>query len=375
MFPASYALTPHPSPLAPSTLPLLLFLLLPMPTTMRALVKASAAPGAELQTLPVPSIGPREVLVRVHTASICGTDLHIYDWDPWAQGRIHPPLTFGHEFCGHIAEVGTEVEGLAKGDYVSADMHVFCGHCYQCRSGQAHICQSVQILGVDAPGCFAEYVRIPAANVVPLDGQISTDYGAILDPLGNAVHTVLAGEVAGRSVAVVGCGPIGLMAVAVARACGAGPIFALEIQPFRRGLAEKMLADVVLDPNHEDAAAAVRTRVRGGGVDASLEFSGHPSGISSAFHLARPGGRVSLLGIPSRPVEVDLTQDIIFKGLTVQGINGRRLFDTWHQMIGLLAQKRLALEPLFTDRLPLKDFKIGFDRLRQGLAAKILLTP
>ncbi|MGH9480916.1 MAG: alcohol dehydrogenase catalytic domain-containing protein, partial [Terriglobales bacterium] len=256
-----------------------------MPTTMRALVKAGAAPGAELQTLPVPGIGPRDVLVRVHTASICGTDLHIYDWDGWAQSRIHPPLTFGHEFCGYVAALGGEVEGLATGAYVSADMHVFCGHCYQCRSGQAHICQSVQILGVDAPGCFAEYVRIPAANIVPLDETISTDYGAILDPLGNAVHTVLAGEVAGRSVAVVGCGPIGLMAIAVARACGAGPILALEPNPFRRGLAETMQADLVLDPAAGDAAAVAREHTRGGGVDAALEFSGHPSGIRTAFQL------------------------------------------------------------------------------------------
>lgn len=349
-----------------------------MPTltaTMRALVKPSAAPGAELQSLPVPVPGPRDVLVRVHTASICGTDLHIYGWDAWSQSRIHPPLAFGHEFCGHIEQLGAEVEGLRVGQYVSADMHVFCGHCFQCRSGQAHICQFVKILGVDAPGCFAEFVKIPAANIVPLDAAISTDYGAILDPLGNAVHTVLAGPVAGRSVAIVGCGPIGLMAIAVARACGAGPVFALEINEFRRGLARELQADFVLDPSREDAAALIRAHTQGGGADAVLEFSGHPDGIRSAFHIARPGGRVSLLGIPSLPVEVDLTRDIIFKGLEVQGINGRRLFDTWHQMIGLLSQGRLRLEPLFTDRMPLGDFAAGMERLRQGRAAKILLTP
>ncbi|MGH9520717.1 MAG: zinc-binding dehydrogenase, partial [Terriglobales bacterium] len=244
-----------------------------------------------------------------------------------------------------------------------------------CRSGQAHICQSVQILGVDAPGCFAEFVRIPAANIVPLNAAIPTDYGAILDPLGNAVHTVLAGPVAGRSVAIVGCGPIGLMAVAVARACGAGPVIALEINEYRRELARTLRADAVLDPGQDDVAAYVRAHTQGGGVDAALEFSGHPDGIRSAFQITRPGGRVSLLGIPSRPVEVDLTSDIIFKGLEVQGINGRRLFDTWHQMIGLLANRRLALEPLFTDRLRLSEFEDGFARLRQGRAAKVLLTP
>lgn len=346
-----------------------------MPATMRALVKASAAPGAELQTVPVPAVGPRDVLVKVHTASICGTDLHIYNWDAWAQSRIHPPLVFGHEFCGHIAALGKEVTGLEQGAYVSADMHVFCGHCYQCRSGQAHICQSVQILGVDAPGCFAEFVRIPAANIVSLNAAIPTDYGAILDPLGNAVHTVLAGAVAGRSVAIVGCGPIGLMAIAVARACGAGPVIALEVNEYRRELARTLQADAVLDPGRDDVAAYVLAHTQGGGADAVLEFSGHPDGIRTAFHIARPGARVSLLGIPSRPVEVDLTRDIIFKGLEVQGINGRKLFDTWHQMIGLLAHQRLALEPLFTDRLRLSEFEQGFARLRQGRAAKVLLTP
>ncbi len=342
---------------------------------MHAIVKPSAAPGAAYQEVPVPEIGLRDVLVKVHTASICGTDLHICDWDAWSQSRIHPPLVFGHEFCGHIARLGGEVEGLKEGELVSADMHVFCGHCYQCRSGEAHICQNVKILGVDGPGCFAEYVRIPAANIVPLGAGISTDYGAILDPLGNAVHTVLAGPVAGRSVAVIGCGPIGLMAIAVARACGAGPVLASEINANRRGLAQAMGADVVLDPARDNVAERARALTPGGGVDAALEFSGHPEGIRTAFQAARPGGRVSLLGIPSRAVELDLTRDIIFKGLTVEGINGRRLFDTWHQMIGLLRQKRLALEPLFTDRLPLRDFAQGVERLRQGKAAKVLLTP
>ncbi len=346
-----------------------------MAPTMHAIVKPSAAPGAAYQEVPVPEIGLRDVLVKVHTASICGTDLHICDWDAWSQSRIHPPLVFGHEFCGHIARLGGEVEGLKEGELVSADMHVFCGHCYQCRSGEAHICQNVKILGVDGPGCFAEYVRIPAANIVPLGAGISTDYGAILDPLGNAVHTVLAGPVAGRSVAVIGCGPIGLMAIAVARACGAGPVLASEINANRRGLAQAMGADVVLDPARDNVAERARALTPGGGVDAALEFSGHPEGIRTAFQAARPGGRVSLLGIPSRAVELDLTRDIIFKGLTVEGINGRRLFDTWHQMIGLLRQKRLALEPLFTDRLPLRDFAQGVERLRQGKAAKVLLTP
>jgi threonine 3-dehydrogenase len=342
---------------------------------MAALVKARAEPGAELQTVPIPAIGPRDVLVRVAMASICGTDLHLYDWNAWAQGRIRPPLVFGHEFCGHIERIGAEVEGLHLGGFVSADMHLFCGHCFQCRSGQAHICQQVRILGVDGPGCFAEYVRVPASNVVPLPAGLPVEYGAILDPLGNAVHTVLAGEVAGRSVAVVGCGPIGLMAVAVARACGASPVFALEPHVFRRELAARLGADLVLDPGRGDAAAAVAAHTPSGGVDAALEMSGSASGIQLALSLARRGGRLSLLGLPDAPVTLDLARDVIFKALTIQGINGRRLFDTWHQTIGLLRSRRLGLEPLFTDRLPLAEFATAFARLERGSAAKVLLAP
>lgn len=344
-------------------------------TTMRALVKPAAAAGAEMRTVPVPQIGPHDVLVRVHTASICGTDLTIFRWGPWAQARIKPPLVFGHEFCGHIAELGAEVQGLKRGDFVSAEMHVACGHCYQCRIGEAHICQSVKILGVDGPGCFAEFVRIPATNIIALDAAISTDYGAILDPLGNAVHTVLAGPIAGRSVAVVGCGPIGLMAIAVARACGAGPILALEVNPNRRRLATQLNADLVLDPGADDLLAAVRAHSQGGGVDVALEFSGHGDGLRTALSLTRAGGRVSLLGILSKPVEIDLNTEIIFKGLTLNGINGRRMYETWYQMIALLRNRRLDLDALFTHRLPLSRFAEGMEALQRGEAAKVLLTP
>lgn len=301
----------------------------PMQATMQALVKAAAAPGAALHTVPVPAIGPRDVLVRVDTASICGTDVHIYAWNAWALQRIRPPLIFGHEFCGYVERVGAEVEGVHLGAFVSADMHLFCGHCFQCRSGQAHICQNLKFLGVDGPGCFAEYVRVPASNVVPLPPELPPAYGAILDPLGNAVHTVLAGEVAGRSLAVIGCGPIGLMAIAVARACGAGPVFAVEPHLFRRELAARMGADLVLEPDG-DTAAAVAAHTLGGGVDAALEMSGSTAGIQTALQLVRRGGRVSLLGLPEAPVSLDLGAQVIFRGVTVQGIHGRRLFDTWH---------------------------------------------
>lgn len=346
-----------------------------MATTMRALVKAQPAPGAGLQQVPVPEIGPADVLVRVQTAAVCGTDLHIYCWDEWASHRMHPPVIFGHEFCGFIEQVGAEVQNLVLGDFVSAEMHIACGHCYQCRTGQAHICRSVKILGVDDDGCFAEFVRIPARNILKLDASIPPDYAAVLDPLGNAVHTVLAGPVAGCSVGIVGCGPIGLMAIAVARACGGGPIFAVEVNANRRRLAQAMGADAVLDPSTDPVAPVILDQTVGGGVDVALEFSGHPDGVHTAFQVVRPGGRVSLLGIPPRPVELDLARDIIFKGLTVQGINGRRMYETWYQMRSLLSQNRLHLEPLFTDRLPMEEFAVGMERLRTGQASKVLLYP
>jgi threonine 3-dehydrogenase len=344
-------------------------------TTMRALVKAKAAPGAEIQNVSLPDLRPTDVLVRVRVAAVCGTDLHIYQWDDWSQHRVRPPVIFGHEFCGYVERVGSEVSRVKPGDYVSAEMHIPCGKCYQCRTGQAHICQFVQILGVDDNGCFAEYVRIPESNIWKLDPGISPEYAAILDPLGNAVHTVLAGEIAGRSVVIVGCGPIGLMAIAVCRACGGGPIFALEPNANRRQVAEQMQADVVLDPASPDLVPAIIENTPGRGVDVALEFSGHPNGVASALTLARRGGRVSLLGIPSRKIEIDLANDVIFKGLTIQGINGRRMYETWYQMEALLREKRLNLDPLFTDRLPLSSFPQGMERLKRGEASKVLFFP
>src|SRR5215469_15690385 len=223
-----------------------------MPQSMLAVVKSSPAPGAEVRDVVVPSFGPTDVLVKVKVASVCGTDLHIYKWDQWAQGRIHPPLIPGHEFCGHVAAIGKEVTTVKEGDFVSAEMHVACGKCYQCRTGEAHICQHVKIIGVDANGAFAEYVVIPETNIWKLDSSIPQEYASILDPLGNAVHTVLAGDIAAKSVAITGCGPIGLFSIAVARACGATQIFALEVNEHRRKIAALMRPDFVLDPTKDN---------------------------------------------------------------------------------------------------------------------------
>src|SRR5437899_5416253 len=346
-----------------------------MPSTMKALRKMQAARGLSFENAPVPSIGPGEVLVRVRTASICGTDLHIYGWDRWSQGRIKPPVTLGHEFCGVVEQAGGEVRAVKAGDFVSAEMHVNCGHCHQCRLGQAHICQNLRIIGIDQDGAFAEFVKIPASNIWRLDASIPEHYGAMLDPLGNAVHTVLAGPIAGQTVLVTGCGPIGLMAIAVAKACGSSTVFATETNEKRRAMAKEMGADMVLNPAKEDAVAKILAETNGTGVDALLEMSGNATAIQQGFKALRAGGRASLLGIPTESVPLDLVNDVIFKGATVQGIYGRRMYETWVQMTSLLKAGRLNLEPLFGERAPLDKFENAFTLLQSGMAGKILLYP
>ncbi|HZU22018.1 MAG TPA: L-threonine 3-dehydrogenase [Terriglobales bacterium] len=346
-----------------------------MSDSMLAVVKAAPAPGADVRQVAVPSFGPADVLVKVKVASVCGTDLHIYKWDQWAQGRIHPPLIPGHEFCGHVAAIGSEVTTVKEGDFVSAEMHVACGKCYQCRTGEQHICQNVKIIGVDANGAFAEYVVIPETNIWKLDSSIPEEYASILDPLGNAVHTVLAGEIAGRTIAITGCGPIGLFSIAVARASGATKVFAIEVNEHRRKIAEQMKADFVLDPTTQDAFSIVMDQTNGVGVDVVAEMAGKTDAIRLGFQVLRRGGRMSLLGIPSRPVELNFADDIIFKGALVQGINGRVMYKTWYQMTALVAAGKLDLHPVITDRMAMKNFSQGMERLQTGEASKILLYP
>src|SRR5512141_1030619 len=262
-----------------------------MAKTMMAVVKAKSAPGTEIREVKIPTFGRTDVLVKVKVASVCGTDLHIYNWDRWAQKRIHPPLIPGHEFCGHVAAIGNEVTSVKEGDFVSAEMHVACGKCLQCRTGEAHICQNVKIIGVDTNGAFAEFVVIPESNIWKLDPAIPQEYSSILDPLGNAVHTVLAGEIAAKSVAVTGCGPIGLFSIAVAKAVGATSVFAIEVNEYRRQVAAKMKADLVIDPSKDDVRAIVAERTGGLGVDAVFEMAGHPDATRVAFDIVLRGGR------------------------------------------------------------------------------------
>jgi threonine 3-dehydrogenase len=342
---------------------------------MRALVKESAGPGIVLREVPVPVCGASEALIRVHHAGVCGTDLHIWEWDSWASNRLKPPVVVGHEFAGEITQLGAEagVSGLlAVGDLVTAEGHVVCGHCLQCRLGDAHLCLRTQIIGVDRDGAFADYILMPASNIIKLDG-IPTEIGAIMDPMGNAVHTVLEAEVPGSTVLVLGCGPIGCFAVGVARAAGASLVIASDFNPKRLELARAMGAQVTLNPGSDDVVARVRELTSGDGVDLVCEMSGHPSGHAQAFAAARMGGRVNLLGTPSRTTEVDFARDIIFKGLTVYGVTGRRMYRTWHQMRRFLRAGQLNPRPVITHRFSLECIAEAIQVIKDGQAGKVIL--
>ena len=340
---------------------------------MKAIVKTSSAPGLEVRDVEVPEPGGDEVLVRVRRAGICGTDLHIHRWDSWSQHRIDPPLVLGHEFMGEVAEVGSLVDNVRPGDRVSAEGHVTCGHCEHCRTGDGHVCRDTHILGIDRDGAFAEYVTVPATNIVPIPDAVADDHAAIFDPLGNAFHTVLHTDVSGRAVAIIGCGPIGLFAVGIASAAGARSVVAVEPAPDRLAIAREMGADHLLDPDEVDVPEAVRELTDGYGADVVCEMSGHPDGVRDAFRACRNAGHVRLLGLPGGQVEVDLADDVIFKGLHVYGVIGRRMYGTWIRMRDFLAAGLLDEEPVITHRLPLEDFEAGITAMEEGEAAKVVL--
>ncbi|MFL5447320.1 MAG: L-threonine 3-dehydrogenase [Gemmatimonadales bacterium] len=342
---------------------------------MRALVKESAGPGIVLRDVPVPTCGPTEALIQVHHAGVCGTDLHIWEWDSWASNRLKPPVVIGHEFAGRITQLGKEAAQdnlLALGDLVTAEGHVICGHCLQCRLGDGHLCRRTQIIGVDRDGAFADFIVMPASNVIKLDG-IPTEIGAIMDPLGNAVHTVLEAQVPGSTVLVLGCGPIGCFAVGVARAAGASLVIASDFNPTRLELAREMGAQVTLNPGTDDVVARVHELTGGDGVDLVCEMSGHPSGHAQALAAARMGGRVNLLGTPNRTTEVDFARDIIFKGLTLYGVTGRKMYQTWHQMRRFLRAGQLDPRPVITHRFPLECIRDAIQVIKDGQAGKVIL--
>jgi len=312
-------------------------------------------------------------LIKVNKRAICGTDLHIYKWDEWSQHRIKPPVTAGHEFCGEIVEAGADVRHYRSGELVTAEMHVVCNQCYQCRTGNAHLCENVVILGVDGDGCFAEYLKVPETNLWRVPRGIDPDFAAIYDPFGNAVHTVMSGPTVGRSFLILGGGPIGLAAIPVARAAGASLVLLSEVQEFRQTLGAKMGADRIINPVREDVVRIVRELTASQGVDVVLEMSGHPAAIEQGLKCIRKNGRYSLLGIPAKPVTIDLAKDVIFPGITVQGINGRRMYETWFQMDALLVSGKVDLKPLITHHFPLADYRKAFETGLSGNAGKIIL--
>lgn len=342
---------------------------------MRALVKAAAGPGFTLTTVPVPEIGPRDVLIRVQKAAICGTDVHIYEWDEWAAGRVKPGTVIGHEFMGRVAAVGSAVNSIAVGDRVSGEGHIGCGQCYACRTGQGHICDRVDIIGIDVHGAFAEYVRLPDSNIWKLHDSIPDNLGAIHDPLGNAMHTVMVDDVSGQSVLVVGAGPVGLMITNIARAAGAIDIVTLDVNPKRLAMATEMGADAIFDPRDSDIEDKLLARTRGGrGFDVMLEASGSPPGIALGIKMLRSGGWAALLGIPSKDVTFNLARDVIFKGITLHGVNGRRMYETWYQVESFLTHHRIDPTRIISHVLPMEEFAHGFDLLHRGEAIKIVLN-
>ncbi|MCC3375016.1 L-threonine 3-dehydrogenase [Cohnella sp. REN36] len=344
-----------------------------MKSAMTGLVKAERKAGAVLMELPIPEIGPDEVRIQVKASSICGTDMHIYHWDRWAEENVVTPNVFGHEFAGVVDAVGSAVAGIRPGDSVSAEGHISCGTCKPCRSGQAHVCTRMRSFGISAPGCFADYAVTKAANVILNDPALPFEQACLQDPLGNAVQAVLAGDIVGRTVAVVGCGPIGLLAIQVARAAGAGHIVAVDLHDYRLEMASRLGADHIVKPADGQRLSRTLLELTGGeGVEVGLEMSGSASAIQELLEAVANGGRVSLLGIPAREVPVDLARHIIFKGVQVHGITGRLMYRTWHQMQGLLAAGRIDLKPLVDRTFTLDRYEEAFALMGSGQCAKIV---
>jgi len=339
---------------------------------MLALVKAEAGPGLRLQDVPVPSIGINDVLIRVHKTGICGTDLHIDAWDPWAARTIQPPLVVGHEFVGDIVEVGANVSGFKPGDLVSGEGHVVCGKCRHCLAGQRHLCVDTVGLGVGRDGAFAEYVALPMTNIWHHAPGIDEDVAAIFDPFGNAVHTALAFPVLGEDVLVSGAGPIGLMATAVVRHAGARHVVVSEPNTFRRELAIRMGATIAVDPLERDLHAVQAELGMVEGFDIALEMSGVEAALRSAIENMAHGGRIAILGIPTDEISLDVNT-IVFNQLTLRGIYGREMYETWYQMTVML-QSGLDISAAITHRFGFRDFEAAFAAARSGDSGKVIMS-
>ncbi len=339
--------------------------------TMKALVKTKKEKGLWLEDVPIPKPGRTDVLIKIIKTAICGTDLHIYNWDDWASKTIPVPMHIGHEFVGEVAEVGEDVHDYQIGDIVSGEGHLVCGKCRNCLAGRRHLCNTTRGVGVDRPGAYAQYLCLPVTNIWYCDPTIPLEVLACFDPLGNAVHTALSFDVLGEDVLITGAGPIGCMAAAVAKHAGARYVVVTDINPYRLKLAEKMGATLTLDVNHETVEKAQKKLDMKEGFDVALEMSGHPSAFASILANMCHGGKVAMLGIMSQDTAVDWNT-IIFNGITIKGIYGREMFETWYKMTSLI-QSGLDISPLITHRFHYTEFEKGFQVMHEGSSGKVVL--
>jgi threonine 3-dehydrogenase len=343
-------------------------------TSMTAVVKATAGPGAEIDQVAIPEPKGKDVLIEVAASSICGTDVHIFDWNDWARRHINPPRVFGHEMSGRIVATGPDVKDLKPGTFVAAETHVVDHTCRQCQRGLYHLCENVRVLGIDRDGSFAAYVLLPAENCWRNAPGLSPEIAALQEPFGNAVHAALAGPLKDNAVAIFGLGPIGLCAVGIARAEGAAAVYGIEPNPFRRELAQRMGATAVFAPSSA-TADAIRKANGGVGVDVVLEMSGHPAAIEQGLQVLHSGAWMSLLGIGDQLVTLDFNELVVTKGITIYGIFGRRIWDTWERTSEYLSSGRVDVSPLITHRYPLGDFQEAMAQMKSGRSGKVVLLP
>jgi threonine 3-dehydrogenase len=342
-----------------------------MPKTMKALVKKHREIGLWMEQVPVPEIGPNDVLVRIRKTAICGTDLHIYNWDEWSQKTIPVPMVTGHEFVGVIEAVGSHVAGFAVGDRVSGEGHITCGHCRNCRAGRRHLCRNTVGVGVNRTGCFGEYLSIPASNAFKLPADVPDDIASIFDPFGNATHTSLSFDCVGEDVLITGAGPIGIMAVAICRHIGARHVVITDVNEYRLELARKMDPTLAVDPRKVSLKEVMAQLHMTEGFDVGMEMSGNAQAFQDLIGVMNNGGRVAVLGIFPQPVPIDWGQ-VCFHGLFIKGIYGREMFETWYKMVAML-QSGLDISAVITHRFPIDDFQKGFDVMRKGEAGKVIL--
>lgn len=344
---------------------------------MKAVAKTKAAPGFEWIDAPMPEVTSHRVLVRVKAASVCGSDVHLYKWDPWARENLAPPKIIGHECAGEVVEVGDQVEHICVGDHVALESHIPCQGCTRCRSGEMHLCNQLKTIGFGLDGCFAEYIAMPEICCIKINSDVPWEIGSIHEPLGNSVYTVAESDVAGKTVVIFGDGPTGLFAAAVARAYGAAKIFAVGASPVRLEIMKKLGPDFVLNAAKESVVEFIQDQTKGEGVDGVIEMSGAPAAIHDGFKILRNGGTFTAFGIPSKPLEIDFAKEVILKGIKVVAIHGRKMFDTWTRMAALFRTGRFDVSPVITHRMPLAKFDEAMKLLTaENIAAgKIVFIP